>query len=353
LSPWQAAVLGTVVLIGGLLAVGGTVAVGSRGWYTKGALHVRAGFADARGVEVGTRVRIRGVDAGEVVSITRGQDEVIMRLRIKASDREWVRTNSTVQIVSEGMLGGKVVEVRPPPRGTTPGPAANEDDLLRSEPTAELGDVLAQISDVLNGVSTGKEGVGRELVAAVRSIKQAADAAKVTLEHSKKAIDKGEEALTAIQQAAEASKRLPLVRSYAGPNPIDLLVRSKDKRHRKVAAEADLFVPGRSELTAAGKAKLDEVGAWMNKLKPRGSEVVVVAYADPARGTNSATAQKITDQQAETVVEYLKDRHSVHSMSWISSRKVIPLGMGTRAAPEPERGLPPARVEMIVFVPRK
>jgi phospholipid/cholesterol/gamma-HCH transport system substrate-binding protein len=331
--------------------------VGSRGWYGKNALHVRVGFAEVRGIEVGTRVRIRGVDAGEVVSVNitspeESQGVVLLRLRIKAGYRDQVRTNSTVQIVSEGMIGGKVLEIRPPKSGTLPGPVAGEEELLRSEPSADLSDVLTQVSDVLQGMSSGKEGVGRELVAAIRSIKQAADTGKEALEYSKKALDKGEEALAAIQQAADASKRMPLVRSYV-TNPIDILVRSKDERLRKVSREAELFAPGRAELTPGGKAKLDEVAAWMNKQKQRGSEIVVVSYADPARNANASTAQKITEQQAETVVDYLKDHHNVHSTGWISSRRVVPLGMGTRPAPEPEPGLPAARVEMIVFVPRK
>ena len=54
------------------------------------------------------------------------------RLEVNSLGRQ-VRSNSTVQIVSEGMIGGKVLEVRAPGPGTPVGSPAGEDELLRSE----------------------------------------------------------------------------------------------------------------------------------------------------------------------------------------------------------------------------
>ena len=115
LTRLQAVVLGTVLLLGAGLAVVGLFAVGSRGWFGKDALEVRVGFREIRGVEVGTRVRIQGMDAGEVVAITAPEDPdgaVVLRLRLKGDFRRLVRADSTVQIVSEGMIGGKALEIR-------------------------------------------------------------------------------------------------------------------------------------------------------------------------------------------------------------------------------------------------
>jgi len=125
-----------VVLIGGSLAALGLFTVGSRGWFGADALNVRAGFTEIRGVEIGTRVRIQGIDAGEVIAITPpdGPDSpVILRLRIKGEYRHLIRNSSTVAIVSEGMIGGKVVEIRPPmrqPGKSDPDLAAAREDTL-------------------------------------------------------------------------------------------------------------------------------------------------------------------------------------------------------------------------------
>jgi hypothetical protein len=53
------------------------------------------------------------------------------------------------------------------------------------------------------------------------------------------------------------------------------------------------------------------------------------------------------------VCDYLKAHHSVQKLGWFSSRKVVPLGLGTSAPLVPEtENLPAARVEVIVFVPQ-
>jgi phospholipid/cholesterol/gamma-HCH transport system substrate-binding protein len=200
-------------------------------------------------------------------------------------------------------------------------------------------------------VGSGKEGVGRDLVGAIRSIKDTADTGKEALVQSKKVLAKVEEALTGLQQTIDASKKLPIVRGYV-EDPVKLLVRADAERNRKVLAETDLFEAGRAELTAGGRARLDEVGRWMNRLKHPGSDVVIAAYADPGKALPAA--KEVTRQQAEAVANYLKDKHRVESMGTFSrSRKVTPLGMGAQPAPQPEAGLPPARVEMLVFVPQR
>ena len=106
LSGLQAILLGVVVLLGvGLVGVA-VFAVGSRQWFGSNALHVRAGFPDVQGVEVGTRCRIRGLDAGEVVALD--VPEAIRRSGARCADIDgkdsptWLRKNATVQIVSVG-----------------------------------------------------------------------------------------------------------------------------------------------------------------------------------------------------------------------------------------------------------
>lgn len=156
LSRLQALVLGLIVLIGLGLAVVGLFSIGSRGWFGKEPLHVRAGFRGIQGVEIGTRVRIQGMDAGEVVGIEPPDSPdgpVILQLALKNEYHRLVRTRSTVQIINQGMLGGKVLEIH---RGKLqPGeedkPAA-EGALLQSEPTIELTDVLVEVKQTLEGI---------------------------------------------------------------------------------------------------------------------------------------------------------------------------------------------------------
>lgn len=343
LSRLQATLLGLIVLLGITLAVLGLFAVGSRGWFGKNPLHVRVGFAEIRGVEVGTRVRIQGIDAGEVVNILPPDSPeglVVLRLALKEQYRRLVRSSSTVQIVSEGMLGGKVLEIHRGQLKSSQGDApAAEDALLDSEANTELADVLGQVKQTLEGIRNGDGTLGK-----LARDPQAYDA---LLEM----IQQGRETIASIGQGADAVKQMPLVRDYV-EDATGLLVRPNCECNRKYFAESDLFETGRAVLTAQGRERLDQVAPWLEGLKHKDSEVVIVSYADPHKSP-PRLAHALTRQQSEAVCDYLKRQHSIQKMGWFSSRKVVALGQGVNSPPAPERDpLPPARIEVLVFVPQ-
>jgi phospholipid/cholesterol/gamma-HCH transport system substrate-binding protein len=339
LSFRQAVLLGLTILAGAGLGAAGLFLVGSRGWFGEDALHVRAGFADVRGVEVGTRVRIQGIDAGEVVAVTppaNADGQVILRLRLKGEYRHLVRASSTVQIVSEGMLGAKVLEIH---RKPGPSPLAREDQLLESERSTELADVLQDVRQTLEGIRDGDGTLGK--------LARDPTLYRALLD----TVHQGKETLASAQRTTDAVKRLPLVGGYI-EDPEGLLIRPRFERNRQFFAEHELFEPGRAVLTAQGRGRLDALAPWLEGLKHDGSEVVVVSYADPDKATGRLSRQ-VTGKQSEAVVEYLEENHKVQKLGWFSSRKVIPLGMGDRPPPRPEKEpLPPARVEVLVFVPQ-
>ncbi len=341
LSRWQALLLGLVVLLALGLAATGLFAVGSRGWFGSGALTVSSRFAEIRGVEVGTRVRIQGIDAGEVAALEPPQEPggpVVLRLRLKSDFRHLVRTSARVKIVSEGMIGGKVVEIQPGPKGAADEPAG-EGTMLDSVPATELADLMGQAGQTLEALSSGQGSLARltrdpaahdTLVAALKQMKETG---------------------ASIQQVADSMQKLPLVGGYM-ENPVALLERPNCTRDRRTFAESELFEPGQAILTAAGRDRLDGVAPWLEGMKHKGSEVVVVAYADPSRHGNAQAARILTTRQSEAVCDYLKSKHAIQKMGWFSSRKVTPLGQGLNGPPTPERSpLEPSRVEILVFVP--
>src|SRR6266404_1080857 len=140
LSRLQATLLALVVLTGVTLAGTGLFAIGKRHWLWSDTFHVHAGFQQIRGVEAGTCVRIQGIQAGEVDKIQPPAEpggEVTLHLRLDGRLRGLVRKDATVQIVSEGMIGGKVVELSP---GTAAADPVETNAKLASRPTAELTD---------------------------------------------------------------------------------------------------------------------------------------------------------------------------------------------------------------------
>src|SRR5262249_1577304 len=154
-----------------------------------------------------------------------------------------------------------------------------------------------------------------------------------------------------VRRPADAISDLPFVGGYV-KDPHKILVRGNAERNRQFFPADELFEPGRAVLTAEGREKLDRLAPWLNGLKHKGSEGGVVAYADPKKA-DARAARTLTRQQSEAVAEFLKKHHGAHKMGLLSSRKVTPLGMGVQAPPERERDpLPPARVEVLVFVPQ-
>jgi phospholipid/cholesterol/gamma-HCH transport system substrate-binding protein len=340
-------VLGLVVLLAVGLGVVGLFAVGARNWFGPEALTVQVGFEQIGGVELGTRVRLQGIDAGEVVAIERPAgpgDPVMLKLRIKSEYRDLVRTDARVRIVNEGLVGGKVLEVVPhkPKPGEAPAPVAGNGAVLASLPTVDAGDLMEKMAAAMDGEGT----LGMVLKdprlyqATLAAVEQLKSSAASLQENSDRVQDSW-------------------VMHALGKTPRELLVRPDCQRDRRVFPEADLFAPGEAILTAPGKAALDRIAPWLNGMKHPGSDVVVVAYADPRGGRSAEVAKALTLKQSEAAARYLRDKHGVHKMRVVTvlgfgERKVFPLGMGVNPPPEPEPDpLPPARVEVVVFVPRK
>jgi phospholipid/cholesterol/gamma-HCH transport system substrate-binding protein len=378
-------VLLAVVVLGGLaLGALGLFAVGSRHWLGD-AFHVRAGFADVSGIEVGTRVHIQGLDAGAVEAIESPAapgGDVVLRLRIAGKYRPLVGADAVVEIAGESLLAGKVVRIRP---GRPGAPPAAEDALLAGRVPAELTESLAQTADRLNRTLSqvdavvadarhGKGSLGKLLrdEALYDDLTTTVAEARATLEDVRRGegtlgkLVKGNEAyveavkslqdvrqmVTSVKQNSDAIKALPVVRSYV-VDPTKELIRPDCKRYRMWYATGDLFEPGRAVLTAHGRKLLDAAGPWMNGLKQRKSEVTVAAFADPHQ--NAELAQVLTRKQSEVVAAYLKSNHKVHRVGfwWWSNRPVRAIGCGVNPPPVPEaQKLPPARVELLVFVPQ-
>lgn len=341
LSRGQAVVLGCVVFGALLLGGVGIFAVGDWSLWGDKALHVQVAFPEVRGVEVGTRVRIQGLDAGDVVEARPPEkpgEPVVLRLRLKGQYRNLVRSDSTVAIVAEGMLGNKVLEIQP---GTGDGTAVSDNARLAAGAANDADGLLREASAALRAIQDGKGTVGKLLT------EDKAHQALLAL------LEQGKTTLASIQQVSDSMEKMPLVGGYI-ENPVTLLDRPRHQRDRRVFDVETLFEPGRAVLTAQGKKRLDEVAPWLEGMKHKGSEVVVASFANPREADAiHGSPRVLTRQQSEAVCEYLKTQHAIQKMGWFSSRKVVPVGLGTQPSPTSEREpLPPARVEVIVFVPQ-
>jgi hypothetical protein len=348
LSRLQAVILGIVVLAGLGLAVVGLFWIGGKHtsgvpdflarWILPKTFQLRAGFAQIQGVEVGTRVRVKGIEAGEIVAIERPSKpsgQVVLVMRLDSRHGDLIRKDASAQIVAEGMVGGKVVEIDP---GSDDKDPVKDGDFIAAKPSVEISDILTRVDDTIREIRDSKGSLNKlikddelhtELVQAVRQLHRTA---------------------SSLQQNSDAFKDLPVVRGYVKDMRKELL-RPDCERNRRIFAENELFEPGSAILTADGRRRLDDLVPWLDGLKHKGSEVVVAAYALP--GPDEEGTRILTQKQSETVSNYLTTQHSIQKMGWFSwSRRVVALGCGSESPPAPEKDkLPPARLEVIVFVP--
>ncbi len=359
--------LGNVAFAAAVLAAagGGAFAIAQRRWQVQPTFHVRARFPDVVGVEPGHRVRFQGIDAGvveRVVAPGRPGDPVELVLRIDEKLRRLVRRDATARIVMEGMIGARVVDLKP---GLPDAPAVLDGGLIASEPATDLGELMRRTGDSLREFdATAKQArVGLErlsaIVADVRDGKGSLgklvrdddvyDGLVALTVRGGKAVDKLDDDLMAIKQTWPISRYFE-ARSYYERDKI--LYRPGARREARSLTAEDLFEPGRAILTSVGKTRLDEVARWAKTPDRLRAEMVVAAFADP--GLDPETAEALTQEQADAVRQYLIDRHGIDSAGWFRKRKVAAVGFGAnpprlddQAAAAPSR-----RVDVILFSPQ-
>src|SRR5262245_27898922 len=118
LSRSQAIVLGLVIVVAVALGGLGLARIADKQGLWAEAVVLTAGFAEAHDVEPGTPVRIRGVDAGEVVAIEYPDhdgagSEVTVRMKLDGRFAKRVYADATAQVHGSGMLGGRVIAIDP------------------------------------------------------------------------------------------------------------------------------------------------------------------------------------------------------------------------------------------------
>ncbi len=417
LSRGQALRLGVVVMAALLLGGAALLFVQQRTGFGGSSVRVQAGFPDIRGVEAGTRVRFQGIDVGEVEAILPPEQPgqpVQLRLRVAGRFHHLVRADAKVEIASESLLAGKILRIIPGSsqaelvadgavltgqaqpdllEGITQAATklnamlADIDAALASlrsdngsitqdlaQAATKLNRVLTKADDALASIEKGEGTLGKlvknetlynEMSDAVTQVKAALyemRSGEGTLGKLLKNNDAYAEALASLQdvrrmvnsvkQNSDAIKALPLVRNYV-VDPAKELIRPECKRLRRVFAEKELFESGKAVLTAAGRKRLDETGAWLVENKDPASEVLVAAFAEPTQPGDYAYA--LTKKQGEVVADYLRSQHSAHRTGWFwwNTRSLRSLGVGNAPTPVPEsEKLPAARVEVIVFLPQ-
>ncbi len=362
LSRRQAALLGLVVLVTLALAAGSLWRIGSHQGLFAPTFDVSVGFAEVHDVAPGTAVRIRGVNAGQVVAIDYPAGDgpgavVTLRLKLDAKYADRLYADASASLHSTGLLSAKVVAVNP----GTPATGPLTERQLRATESPDLGASAAKFGAaadeaalLLREVRTGNGTLARlvrddELY---QDLKGLAKDSRREVANVTQFVEDGRATLKSVRQGTDAIAKMPLIRSYV-EDPVALIVRPASRREAMTYNADDLFEPGTAILTDGGKAHLDAAAAWLSRLTNDKAEVVVVAFFDPAgKSQTPASAVELTRQQAEVALAHLKS-HGVHKLGWVTRRKMTALGLGVTPPPLPEKEpLPPSCLQVLVFTPQ-
>jgi hypothetical protein len=319
---------------------------------------VYAGFTSANGIDKGTPVRVRGVEAGQVVAIDLpSTDDLEAKVRVRLRlDRKFLPllcADARAGLMSEGVLGGRVINIDP---GKDKAHRLNDGDEIAAVDAQDLSDVMHQVAQTVKDLRESNGSV-MKLLKSDEAHTEVVGLAKDTREMVKQGqetIQKADEALDTLKRGADAITKLPGIRGYVSESANALLYRPDADSDRRIYATVSLFEPGRAVLTEEGKMHLNNLASWFKAFnQAKVSDAVVVTYAAESSELAPALAQTLTQRQSEAVVNYLRDAVKAHRTGWFSSRKVTPLGMGTALPPVLEKGTPThSRTEIIVFTSR-
>jgi len=379
----QAAILGLVVVLALGLAGGGSALVAARQGFWDDQVEVTVGFPDAHDITPGTPVRIRGVEAGQVVAVDYPDDDgpdsavqVRMKLDKKYSGR--IYADATAEVHSSGLLGSKVIAIKP----GTPKAGPLVDGRLKAEETPDLAKSAAKLGAAADALTKTADET-RELVHEVRTsngtvaklvrdddlyreLKGLATDSRTMVQQANSAVGKvegevtnvqkfvsdGRDTLRSVKQSTDAVQRMPIVRGYI-EDTTAVLVRPDWRREMTAYNTFDLFEPGTAILTETGRMHLSVAANWLRDLPNDKSEIVIAALCDPNDKTQtSASAGELTRKQSEAVVEFMKGQ-GVHKIGWVSRRKFTPVGLGFGPTPVVEKDpLPPSYLQVLVFTPQ-
>lgn len=359
-------------------------------------VELTAGFPDAHDITPGTPVRIRGVDAGQVVAVEYPDSdgpgaEVTVRMRLQSRFAGRLYSDARAQVHGSGLLGSKVISIQPgdPKTGALAGgrlrgvkpfdlnEAVAEVRDLAKEAKGTAAEVRALAKDTRETVASAKgliddvkqsDGTLAKLVrdddlyedargtlADMRKLIARTDKAVGTVESEASAVrglvSDGRDTLKSVKQGSDALSKLPIVRSYV-EDATAILVRPTMKRERWTFETKALFEPGTATLTYNGQVQMNNMANILKANKSSGSEVVVAAFFDANdKSQTAAAALELTKKQAEVIVNHLK-LCGVHKIGWVARRKLTPLGMGTALSPaEPEPNAP-SHVQVLLFTPK-
>ena len=266
MNTFRSAVVGAFVIGGLLLFSAGLFLIGDRRLMFAKQFEISSTFGKVTGLQVGTRVRVAGLDAGEVLEVrlpSRPSEKFRVRMRLREDVAPLVRADSTCAVQTDGIVGSAFIQVSV---GTDASPQVQPGDTLVGNDPVEFADLIEEGRTTFRTVATEMIEVKEEVSLAIAGLSQTIDIANGI------ATDVGREAvaLTATStrllegvQATVADGQALVRDVRQGQGTIGMLLtdRALYDRMTNVSGEVEQAMRNIRETTESARAAMDGFAA--------------------------------------------------------------------------------------------
>jgi len=175
MGPARHAVLGVFLAGGAALFAVGLFMIGDRRLLFVDRFVLHTEFERVTGIQVGTKVRVAGLDAGEVLDVTipaRPSARFRVTMRVREDLHPLVRTDSVAAMLTDGLLGSVFIQIG---RGSDEAPPAPPDSTILGQDAIEFSDLIQEGRDTFRTVA-------REVVELKDNVGETIDALTATIE---------------------------------------------------------------------------------------------------------------------------------------------------------------------------
>jgi len=158
-------IVAVFIITGILLFLVAIFFIGSKENMFTSTMNIQSGFETVSGLLEGSNVRFNGISVGTVerIDIVSG-NKVLVQMTILSSVRKFIKKDSKVKIISEGLIGNKIVDISP---GGENSPSVNEGDWLESIRPVDTEDILKSLKETSENASL----MSKDVAVIIESVK--------------------------------------------------------------------------------------------------------------------------------------------------------------------------------------
>jgi len=136
--------LGFFVGIGIILFILGIYYIGSQGSMFSKKITVSGVFTDISGIKIGNNVRFSGINIGTVAKVEIINDSLVqIDFAIEENVKQFIRKDSKIEIIPEGLMGVKVVNIY---TGSTQAEIVEDGDFLETIEAVQIDKILRRLN---------------------------------------------------------------------------------------------------------------------------------------------------------------------------------------------------------------